>query len=173
MSITGCMRPSNLRKTFNTLALILRFLKEGEIKLRKQRFAVLGVILAIVTSAPLGAEERYQCVPDQAAGFSFDLSAQRWKSMNLRAEGEKYIIREATPSESALAIVSAGANYEECRSTNGFENSGKAYFECIFGEFIFNKNTGRFLRTYTAGYIDGLDNNENTPAILIGRCSQF
>ena len=130
-------------------------------------------VLWVLASASVYAEERYMCVPDQAAGFSFDQNSSRWKSVNLQAEKERYIISGETLTDSSLSIVSAGANYDECRSDKGFSNTNEAYFECIFGEFIFNKNTGRFLRTYTAGYIDGLDNNQNTPAILIGRCSPF
>lgn len=140
--------------------------------MRTKSLPVLIVFLA-VASSPLHAEERYMCVPDHAAGFSFDQSSSTWKSVNLRAENERYIISGETLSESALSIVSAGANYEECHSNKGFGSTNEAYFECVFGEFIFNKNTGRFLRTFTAGYIDGLDNNQNTPAILIGRCSPF
>ena len=138
----------------------------------RKGFAALLVILTL-TSAPLHAGERYLCVPDQAAGFIFDQSSRRWKSVNLRSEGEKYIIKQVSFSKNALSIVSAQASYEECRSDNGFENSNEAYFECIFGEFKFNRITGRFIRTFTAGYIDGLDNKENTPAILIGRCTPF
>ena len=57
----------------------------------RKRFAVLIIIL-ISTAGPLNAGERYLCVPDQAAGFSFDQSTNRWKGVNLRSENEKYII---------------------------------------------------------------------------------
>ena len=140
--------------------------------MKRKSFAVLIVLLTL-TSAPLNAEERYLCVPDQAAGFSFDESLGRWKSVNLIAEDVKYIISRIASSKNALSIVSAGAYNEECRSNKGFGNNNEAYFECIYGEFRFNKNTGRFIRTYTTGYIDGMDNKENTPAILIGRCLSF
>ena len=138
--------------------------------MRIKGLAILFAILALAGS-PLGAEEIYQCVPEQAAGFIFDPSSSRWKSVNLVAENAKYIIRGAISPEGALSIMSAGTNYEECRSSEGYGNTNQAYFECFFGEFIFNKNTGRFIRTYTAGYTDGLDNDKNTPAILIGSCS--
>lgn len=135
-------------------------------------FAVLIIILTS-TTGPLNAGERYLCVPDQVAGFSFDQSTNRWKSVNLRSEDEKYIIDVVTSSKSALSIVSANSNHIECWSDKGFASTNEADFKCIFGEFRFNKNTGRFIRTYTSGYIDGLDNKENTPAILIGKCTPF
>jgi len=140
--------------------------------MKRESFVVLVLVLTL-TSAPLNAGDRYLCVPQQAAGFSFDESLSRWKSINLVAEDVTFIISKVTSSRSALAIVSAESNNEECRSKQGFVNTNEAYFECVFGEFRFNKSTGRFLRTYTAGYTDGLDNQENTPAIVIGRCSSF
>ena len=140
--------------------------------MKRESFAVLILIL-ISTSAPLNAEELYLCVPDQATGFSFDESLHRWKSVNLVAEDVKFIIRRVASSQSAISIGSTKSNYEECRSNIGFVSSNETYFKCIFGEFLFNRTTGRFIRTYTAGYIDGHDNKENTPAILIGRCRPY
>jgi len=46
-------------------------------------------------------------------------------------------------------------------------------FRCnmILGEFIFNSKSKRFIKTYTAGYLSGQDNNDNTPYVMIGTCS--
>lgn len=140
--------------------------------MKRESLRVL-IVLLTVSSTPLNAGERYLCVPEQAVGFSFDESLGKWKSVNLVAENVKFTIGRVTSSDSALAVTSADASYEECRSNKGFVNTGEAYFACIFGEFIFNKTTGRFIRTYTAGFIDGLDNKENTPALLLGRCTPF
>lgn len=138
--------------------------------MKRRHFVVLFAVLTLL-HVPINAQERYVCVPIQAAGFSFDQSLGRWKSVNLRAVHEQYIISGQTTSDRALTIVSSEAGVEECRSDKGFGNNNEAHFTCFFGEFKFNKNTGRFIRTFTAGYVDGLDNLENTPAIVIGNCS--
>jgi hypothetical protein len=49
-------------------------------------------------------------------------------------------------------------------------------FECsVSGLYIhkFNLRTLRFMEVYLAGFIDGQDTDENTPAITIGRCTKL
>ncbi|WP_157953873.1 hypothetical protein [Microbulbifer sp. A4B17] len=41
------------------------------------------------------------------------------------------------------------------------------------GEFFFSPESGRFIKTYTAGYWNGENNNENTPNVTRGRCSKI
>ena len=41
------------------------------------------------------------------------------------------------------------------------------------GQFFFSPESGRFIKTYTAGYWDGENNNDNTPNITRGRCSKI
>ncbi len=42
-----------------------------------------------------------------------------------------------------------------------------------FGWLIFNKETLRFADYYAFGYTDGVDNNDNTPAVTVGKCTRF
>jgi len=60
-----------------------------------------------------------------------------------------------------------------------FSKQGQIYCRG-FGEFKFNRENGRFLRTYTLGYYNDTPGKpdsffgaegENTPAVEIGKCS--
>ena len=57
---------------------------------------------------------------------------------------------------------------EDCDEPN---KVGSFRCEIFFGEFLVNLKTKRFLKSYLFGYIDGNDNNNNTPAVTIGKCS--
>jgi hypothetical protein len=40
-------------------------------------------------------------------------------------------------------------------------------------DYVFNLKQGRFLAVYAVGYVNGFDNNDNTPAIDGGRCTKI
>lgn len=43
----------------------------------------------------------------------------------------------------------------------------------ILEEFRINVKTLRMMKVYAIGFIDGQDNNDNTPAIMVGTCSKI
>ena len=94
-------------------------------------------------------------------------------------KNDKFILREIktgelgyTEKESLYGIFLLGAKHPELwcsisKSGNNFVCQG------LLGQLYFSPKSGRFIKTYIAGYWDGKDNNENTPAITRGRCSKI
>lgn len=54
-----------------------------------------------------------------------------------------------------------------------FIEEGEFSCNTFGGEWSMNISNGRFLSTYTWGYVDGVNSNDNTPSIEVGSCSKI
>ena len=134
--------------------------------------ALVISLVGIVVNA-FGAEERYLCVADMATGFCFNSSTKMWEQAKFNVDDKKYIITKLEYPKGALELKIVGNQVAIHHSKEGFGPLGNvAVFEGGFSEFRVNRETGRFIRTYTGGYIGG-DQNSDTPWIEIGKCSPF
>jgi len=116
----------------------------------------------------VSAQENYLCVSEAIGGVAYNSTEKKWEGTKFKNSSEKIII---TKTNGIWKYKEFGATFEEdCGKSNEYGN-----FRCsiFFGEFVFNSKTKRFIKTYTAGYVGGEDNNNNTPAIMIGTCSKF
>lgn len=117
----------------------------------------------------------YLCVVDEITGFYFKNS--KWGQASFNPNEEKFIIRKLNDFEKGL---------RDKKYTYGLVDLGRenAHGSCIkygadriyctfMGELHFSIKSGRFIKTYTGGYWDGIDNNKNTPHIQRGRCSKI
>ncbi|MGY4501085.1 hypothetical protein ACVWYH_005016 [Bradyrhizobium sp. GM24.11] len=50
---------------------------------------------------------------------------------------------------------------------------GWAVCSAAFTEYRFNPTNNRYLAAYLVGYVDGADNNEDTPSITVGVCTKI
>jgi hypothetical protein len=151
------------------------------------RWSLLGIhaipaLLSVgVLTQPALAQLHYECKADAAVGFAFDESARSWRSTNFQARG-RYIIRQLISDEMQNEFIipkgSTWGVFTDQFKTPRFgcpEPKTSVYESGLhcglrWDEFEFDPNPLRYQTNYLGGYVDGRDNNEDTPAIEIGRC---
>ena len=136
-------------------------------------------ILAIFPLSSYGEQSSntYLCISEESTGFYYEKG--QWGHANFNVKNDKFILREIKVGElgyfgkeNSYGIFPIGERHPELQcgiseSENNFVCQG------LLGQFYFSPKSGRFIKTYIAGYWDGKDNNENTPAITRGRCSKI
>jgi hypothetical protein len=140
--------------------------------------SIVALVVCLLGGGVAHAGDQYLCVADQVTGFFYDAGSKRWKTTQFNAAEMKYIIRPSKSESQRLEIVEMALDMVSCWSDAGFNSGPEISFDCLTGQFIFNKKTGRFIKTDTLGYITGdsvdmLTNRNLTPHIAIGRCSRF
>jgi hypothetical protein len=127
-------------------------------------------------ATPVSSEERYLCETVTSGGVRYDTTSKEWVGTRFKTT-KSLIISKPTdggPYEGrAFVVTKLGTSYASGSCAKPFDSEGNLKCGMLFGELLFNKNTMRFLSTYMFGYLDGIDNNDNTPAISIGVCSPF
>ncbi len=125
------------------------------------------LFIALAFSGIASAQDVYLCVGDAAGGVSFDGNSQKWKGAALRTSS-KILVNKKNNKWTMKEFDSSLEN--ECTQPNEY---GVMSCNKIFGEFHFSTKTRRYISTYIAGYIDGRNNNDNTPYVEIGVCSKL
>jgi len=129
-----------------------------------------GLLLILISGATFA--DQYLCKEEHAAGFRYEKSG--WVATKFKAD-EKFIIKKPRPkgsdSKMAYVITILGREYPYGWCNTDFNERGVIGCQLIGGSFTFNKKSGRFLSTYLAGYVDGVDQNTNNPSMQIGTCS--
>jgi hypothetical protein len=110
------------------------------------------------------AQDTYLCIPKSATGYSYEKSTKSWEITSFNVRNEKYLLKKKSGIWS-WDEFGQNTSLSECKELITKINCRLA------GELIFDKKTLRYLRTYIAGYVDGVNNNNNTPLIEIGTCS--
>ncbi len=141
----------------------------------------------------------YFCTTDAVGGVSYNDSAGKWEGAIFRGES-RYIlnvkffgeveniyrtdIRAYFVTFSKHGDKATGALETSCDTKNDnlreinsslsyISNNGSFSCRVIGGDLDVNLSNGRFLQSYVWGYVDGEDNNDNTPNIEIGKCSRI
>jgi hypothetical protein len=140
--------------------------------------SIFALAIILLGAGGAYAEERYLCVAEQVTGFFYDAELQKWKPTQFNPAEVKYIIRPSGPENRRFEIVAMALDMVLCTSEAGIEKGNEISFSCVNGQFIFNQNTGRFIKSDILGYVGGdhLDitpGRHQTPNIAIGRCSPF
>ena len=151
-------------------------------------FRVSVLVAAVLVLGPVtGFAQQYLCVADLSTGFGYNETAERWVRANFNVENNKYIISEKSEQvisyrEYRFGVTQVGEEVPDYYCESGFEGPGFLSCESFIGlgTFQFNKDNGRFLRAYWAGYFNVLpkvnditDATSDTPLIEIGKCSPF
>lgn len=122
------------------------------------------------------AQPTYLCIPDESLGFYY--KNDEWVAASFKVTEDKYILRRLTAEDWGFkdksmpyGVFMLGQNTAAIHRCRVFEDA----FQCRtgIGQFYFSSESGRYIKTYTAGYWNGKDNNENTPHIERGRCSKI
>ena len=62
---------------------------------------------------------------------------------------------------------------DDPRTIHVIRNIDRVRCNANLTDYIFNLTMGRFLSVYVVGYLDGKDNNEDTPSISGGERNRF
>jgi hypothetical protein len=141
-------------------------------------FVFMSLSVTVQASDPGAAnEERYLCLQEMATGFAFDEKLNKWTNAVFHPT-EKYIVTTSISSGQTYQISKMGLEMPVGYCEKGFTNQGNIFCDMSFGQFMFNKSTGRFLVSYMTGYYDTgpgthLPHLLDTPFIAIGKCSPF
>ena len=138
------------------------------------------VVAAIffVMAAHVSAEDvTYLCVSEESTGFYYENKS--WGRAHFNVSDDKYILRKIKEKEfgfedkdNPYGVFALGGKDPEFRCFIS-EYSNDFICRLGLGQFFFSPESGRFMKTYTAGYWDGANNNDNTPNITRGRCSKI
>lgn len=153
------------------------------------------VLLGLLS--PAGAQTfsgSYYCVTEFAGGLSFDESRKAWGSARLQNEN-KFVLRlryeGAVKQKDALSdtlwenytvtLTAEGDKYTvSCTSDFDYPSKtilvgGYGYVSCTsdLTLYRFNLRTNRFLTAYLQGFVNGADNNDNTPNVAGGLCTKI
>ncbi|MGY4502000.1 hypothetical protein ACVWYH_005957 [Bradyrhizobium sp. GM24.11] len=158
------------------------------------KYCTLLAALLISTSAM--ADASYFCTVESSGGIAFNKSTNKWESTRFRPT-EKFVLKMTFSrsfnrkgafdaervDENFVTLTAAGKSYaspcvnyffyghSEDNSVPVVDN----FFRCSASsqDYMFNLNTHRFLQTYLAGYVDGTDNNDDTPSVAAGTCTKI
>ena len=129
-----------------------------------KRIITLAAFFA--ASSVVNAQTAYLCIPDGASGISWNASTKKWGHTNFNVKNDKHLLKETDKGWE-------WSNFGKTFGQKCGEFSEAGFLECdiIGGQLRFNKKTLRFLKTYVWGYVEGVDNDNDTPAIVFGECS--
>lgn len=143
---------------------------------------IIRCIFLLACSGSAVAQELYHfdCKVDLSTGYRFDEALRSWQPTQFKAQ-ETYTLRHLTDTEIANQFPAEKGN-----SWGAFKPGDRSSqllcpepspsfpdrFVCGRTGHIFELNSRplRFQLYYSGGYVLGVDNNENTPFIEIGRC---
>ncbi len=140
---------------------------------------VVGLI-AIACSATPAFAESWLYLTDKSTGFKYDPISRQWNSVDFKTAKERYIIRPGSTKGTVYEVRKFGVEntpLPDAWCSEDFAAGTFLHCKGIMGEFKFNRKTGRFLKTYLAGYwtyapgINATTESGDTPSIDIGTCS--
>ena len=138
----------------------------------------------------------YFCTADAAGGVRFNDATGTWESTQFKTDSRHILKLELWGKEFdeysqkmrnayIVSFSEHGANSErgclskthELKEINVFlsfiSENGRLSCETLFGDLKVNLNNGRYLRSFTFGYVEDFDNSGKTPAIIIGKCTRI
>ena len=156
------------------------------------------IFLSFATSTAVSAFEHrdgtYFCSVKFAGGIAYDEATKQWAGAKFRPSGNFFVrLRYVkTRTENAgqpwsydlddylVFITKEGEEFRflmgGCYGDNlkrpGLDQYG--FLSCSSGgqDYKFNFKNNRFIQIYTVGYVNGLDNNNDTPSISGGVCTK-
>ncbi|MCA1514559.1 hypothetical protein [Bradyrhizobium sp. NBAIM01] len=162
-----------------------------------KRLSVLAALCVFAGPASAIAPKNatYYCTNEAAGGVSYEERQSRWAGtvfrpskpfvlkLNYLGSSREKMYEWADPSDVArfnVTVTAAGSNkdipcYDLRDPLKPILVWGNGWVRCesSLSEIRFNTENNRFMRAYLVGYVDGEDNNENTPSISIGVCTKL
>jgi hypothetical protein len=126
------------------------------------------------------AEIRLLCKPTASGGVFFNETTKAWEGTVFLPGEDGFILTNSFKGPNAdryegfaFHAIPVGMN----NATGGCETEANSSgrLTCFYsGQHLYvNLQTNRYLELYPHGYIDGEDNNDNTPFAKIGTCTRF
>jgi len=157
-----------------------------------------GLLLVLaMPSMVLGLERRdgaYYCAVKFAGGIAYNNDLKQWEGSTFKPTRNfvmKLSFRETTKYSSPTVVFEYRDEYDVAITEEGDTITTSclgldakppsidqfAFMSCSRAngvyEYKFNFDNNRFIQVYTAGYTNGADNNNDTPAILGGICTKI
>lgn len=144
-------------------------------------FRMLILLTALAgASGPAAAMEKYICVGDKSTGFRWDGKA--WGMAKFNVSTDRYLIEEIKP-ETVFSqtfnfhVKKFGSDKIEHRCERATMGNGEKWPVIVCGGLgyglMMNTTTLRYQETYGLGYVDGTDDENNTPSMTIGTCTKL
>jgi len=120
-------------------------------------------------------QNAFICIPDSATGFSYNESTKKWERAKFNVNSAKKILKK-NGAVWEWRVFGEKYGWSNCGGGDSkneieFNSSGFMFCDVLGGHIRMSKNTLRYVETYEIGFIDGKDNNDNTPFIEIGTCT--
>jgi hypothetical protein len=173
----------------------LSFCERRDIGVRVDKEAVMdekiliGALLLALNcgkaEAPEPKTEAYACKVEFTGGLAYDAESKSWQSTTFKPKG-KFIFRlklvktetEKIGSHAVTyeaTVTEAGRNREvSCAGgkdkTTSADQDGTLDCATALYQYRFNLKNNRFLRAYLAGYVNGMNENSDTPGVSGGTC---
>ncbi len=132
-------------------------------------FTKIVVIFSLLcfSSISFGEDISYLCIPTKATGFYYNKSTKEWTNSTFKVGDEKLLIKKKGSSWE-WSKFGDKISHKTCGYRTDVEQ-----VDCLTsgGDLTLNLKTLRYIQILLYGYIDGVDSNDNTPAITIGKCS--
>lgn len=121
-------------------------------------------------------EEKFLCLTEQATGFNFLKKYEKYIQANFEAS-RKYIVKIETLPDTKASFVNVKEFEHDIYIFTGCDANHKAFdIVChagLSGSFRFHKDSKRFIRTYSWGYVPDKAKEGNDVFMEIGSCSKI
>jgi hypothetical protein len=156
----------------------------------KAALALLPLMLVPIAAWAQSRDASYFCSAEVAGGLAFDTVNNRWIGTSF-VPSEKFVLKmqyEASKTDEVfheptdyykVEVTEYGKKYPlPCISQSGAADvsvatGGLLICETVVQQLQFNPANLRFARYYEAGFTNGKDNNDDTPAISAGTCTKI
>lgn len=129
------------------------------------KISALSLLLCLL-SFPLLAADAYLCISEHGAGIMYKKSTSTWEGMNFKA-GQRFIVKN---SSIEWGLYEHGKSDSIARCGKSFTKNGFLKCTSAYNIFTMSKENLRFRYLYDAGYIQS---TQDTPAALVGKCSEL
>lgn len=156
---------------------------------------VATIAACLVYSPPAHSEQAYDgnyfCTEEMAGGLAWDKAKKRWRNalfqtssrfvVSLKRKGTKKALLSKEEDRPTFAVnmrKHGDKNSQTCVGDDHLPevtvySGGFLFCQSALTRYAFNLQNLRFTSSYQYGYIDGKDNNDNTPSMTGGTCSKI
>ena len=159
--------------------------------LRATRFAVAAAFSfgpSFVLAVEQGKDVSYFCVVEFAGGLSFNQKTNKWEGTKFRTD-DKFVLRlkflqsrtekshfgeDQQVHDYKVTIIKSGTSSAvACGGDSVSVTAERVECTSTMTNYQFNLENNKFLGSYPHGYVDGIDNGEDTPRVSGGRCMKI
>jgi hypothetical protein len=151
------------------------------------RYVAAFFLISWASAFAEGRDAAYFCVQEAAGGLWYNTGTKKWEGAIFRPDNKfvlrmKYAATRTSDREAVslfrITVTPSGSNYASpCVEfpSDTVELSSTGWMRCNANvtDYQFNINTNRFLAMYAVGYVNGRDDNSDTPSVSGGTCTKI